>query len=88
MKIDFIGPATLASNKDIHYPATLDGKNLECVFSYESLEDVDPSSVFGDPLEHFSKFQLKLLSIAEQKILDGHAHDGKIQVYSSDLSTD
>jgi hypothetical protein len=52
------------------------------------LEDVDSDSILGDPLEHFAKHQLKLLSIAEQKILGGHAHTGKIQVFSNDLPTD
>ena len=88
MKIEFVGPAKLTEDGGVSYAATLDGQNLECHFSYEVLEDVDPDSVLGDPLEHFAKHQLKLLSIAEQKILGGHAHTGKIQVFSNDLPTD
>ncbi len=88
MNIEFIGPASLANNKDVIYPAKLNDKDLECHFSYEVLEDVDPDTVLGDALEHFAKYQLKLLSIAEQKILRGHAHDGKIQIFSHDLVGD
>jgi|GEM_PF-758596 hypothetical protein len=88
MKIVFIGPATVAVDGGVSYLASLDGSPLECHFSYEVLEDVDSDSILGDPLEHFAKHQLKLLSIAEQKILGGHAHTGKIQVFSNDLPTD
>jgi Protein of unknown function (DUF1488) len=88
MKIYFIGPARIGENKAILYPASLDSHPLECVFSYEALEDIDPDSILGDPLEHFAKHQLKLLSIAEQKILNGHAHNGKVEIYSSDLVAD
>jgi len=67
MKIEFVGPAQVAEDGGVIYLATLDGKNLDCHFSYEVLEDIDPDSILGDPLEHFAKHQLKLLSIAEQK---------------------
>jgi hypothetical protein len=88
MKIEFVGPAQVAEDGGVIYLATLDGKNLDCHFSYEVLEDIDPDSILGDPLEHFAKHQLKLLSIAEQKILNGHAHDGQIQIFSNDLVAD
>ena len=88
MKIEFVGPAQVAEDGGVIYLATLDGKNLDCHFSYEVLEDIDPNSILGDPLEHFAKHQLKLLSIAEQKILNGHAHDGQIQIFSNDLVAD
>ena len=88
MKIEFVGPAQVAEDGGVIYLATLDGKSLDCHFSYEVLEDIDPDSILGDPLEHFAKHQLKLLSIAEQKILNGHAHDGQIQIFSNDLVAD
>ncbi len=88
MKIEFIGPASMANDGGVQYPAKLDGKNLLCHFSYEALEDVDPDVVLGDALEHFAKYQLKLLSIAEQKILAGGAHASQIQVFSNDLPSD
>ena len=86
MKIEFIGPATIASDGGIHYPALLDGKSLICHFSYEALDDVEPDGILGDALAHFRNHQLKLLSIAEQKIMGGHAHDGQIQIFTSDLN--
>ena len=86
MKIEFIGPASIASDGGVHYPAQLDGKPLICHFSYEALDDVEPDGILGEALEHFKNHQLKLLSIAEQKIRGGHAHDGQIQIFSSDLN--
>jgi hypothetical protein len=86
MKIEFVGPAIIAIDGGVHYPALLDGQPLACHFSYEALDDVEPDGILGDALEHFRNHQLKLLSIAEQKIVGGHAHDGKIQIFSSDLA--
>lgn len=86
MKIEFIGPGSIAEDGGVNYPALLDSQSLGCHFSYEALDDVEPDSIQGDALEHFKNHQLKLLSIAEQKILGGHSHDGKIQIFSSDLA--
>lgn len=86
MKLDFIGPATLADDGGVIYLAFLNGQELACHFSYEALDDVEPDGIMGDALEHFHNHQLKLLSIAEQKIRGGHAHDGQIQIFSSDLN--
>jgi hypothetical protein len=86
MKIVFVGPASVAIDGGVNYLAMLDGKNLVCHFTYEALDDVEPDGILGDALEHFKNHQLKLLSIAEQKILGGHAHDGSIQIFSSDLA--
>jgi hypothetical protein len=86
VKIEFIGPATIAKDGGVHYPALLDGQILTCHFSYEALDDIEPDGILGDALAHFKNHQLKLLSIAEQKILGGHAHDGAIQIFTSDLS--
>jgi hypothetical protein len=85
MKIEFVGPASIAIDGGVDYPALLDGQVLACHFSYEALDDVEPDGILGNALDHFKNHQLKLLSIAEQKILGGHAHDGKIQIFSSDL---
>ena len=85
MHIEFIGPATIAHDGGVSYPALLNGQALSCHFSYEALDDVEPDGILGDALIHFKNHQLKLLSIAEQKIRNGHAHDGKIQIFSSDL---
>ena len=88
MKIEFIGPASKAVDGGVIYLATVDGKRVECHFSYEALEDIDPDAVFGDPLEHFIHHQLMLLSAAEKKLLKGITHDGKLQINSSDLRID
>jgi hypothetical protein len=86
MKIEFLGPASIAIDGGVDYPALLNGQPLACHFSYEALDDVEPDGILGDALIHFKHHQLKLLSIAEQKIVGGHAHDGKIQIFSSDLN--
>ena len=86
MKIEFTGPASMADDGGVFYPALLDGQPLACHFSYEALDDVELDGILGDALEHFKNHQLKLLSIAELKILGGHAHDGLIQIFSSDLA--
>ena len=88
MNIQFIGPASLAIDGGVDFTAKLNHTDLLCHFSYEALEDIDADSFMGDALDHFSKHKLKLLSIAEQKILNGHAHDGKIQIFSNDLVSD
>lgn len=85
MKIEFIGPPVLAEDGGIFYAAKLDGQTLLCHFSYEALEDVDSDAIQGNAVTLFEMHQLKLLSIAEKKIRDGHAHDGQIQIFSNDL---
>ena len=85
MSIEFVGPASLAVDGGVIYIAKLDGKDVQCHFSYQALEDVDPDSVFGDALEHFSKHQLILLSAAEKKLLKGLGHNGQLQISSYDL---
>jgi hypothetical protein len=88
LNIQFIGPASLATDGGVDFTAKLNHTDLVCHFSYEALEDIDADSFMGDAIDHFSKHKLKLLSIAEQKILNGHAHDGKIQIFSNDLVSD
>ena len=88
MKLEFVGPAAVLDNGDISYPAVLDGKPLKCTFSYEALQDLDPEGVETNALQLFSTHQLKLLSIAEQKILNGHAIDGAVHLFSHDLILD
>ena len=85
MKIEFVGPASIAYDGGVNYPAILNGQQLSCHFCYEALDDIEPDGILGDALEHFKNHQLKLLSIAEQKIRGGHAHDSQIQIFSSDL---
>ena len=88
MKLEFVGPVAVLDNGDISYPAVLDGKPLKCTFSYEALQDLDPEAVETNALQLFSNHQLKLLSIAEQKILNGHAIDGAVHLFSHDLILD
>ncbi len=88
MKLEFVGPASVLENGDVSYPAMLDGKPLKCSFSYEALQDLDPEGVEVNAMELFKAHQLKLLSIAEQKILSGHAIDGAVHLFSHDLILD
>lgn len=88
MDIVFKGPASLAADGGISYPAAVNGKPINCHFSYEVLEDVDQDALMGDALTLFRHHQLKLLSIAEQKIINGHLHDGRVEVFTNDLPSD
>ena len=88
MKLEFVGPASVLDNGDVSYPAMLDSKPLRCSFSYEALQDLDPEGVETNALQLFKTHQLKLLSIAEQKILNGHAIDGAVHLFSHDLILD
>ncbi|MBU3612127.1 DUF1488 family protein [Polynucleobacter sp. MG-27-Goln-C1] len=88
MKLEFLGPAAVLDNGDVSYPAMLEGKPLKCSFSYEALQDLDPDGVETNALQLFKTHQLKLLSIAEQKILNGHAIDGAVHLFSHDLILD
>ena len=88
MKLEFVGPASLLKTGDISYPAILDGKAFKCSFSYEALQDLDPEGVEKNALQLFKTHQLKLLSIAEQKILNGHTVDGAVHLFSHDLILD
>lgn len=88
MKLEFVGPASLLETGDISYPAIVDGKAFKCSFSYEALQDLDPEGIEKNALQLFKTHQLKLLSIAEQKILNGHTVDGAVHLFSHDLILD
>ena len=85
MKIEFIGPALLSVDGGIDYAAKVDDQDITCYFSYETLEDIDPDALMGEALELFAHHQLKLLSIAENKILKGQLHAGRLEIYSHDI---
>lgn len=88
MKIEFIGPATRGEDEGVSFLAKVDGKDVHCLFTYEALEDVDPDSLQGDPLEQFEAHKLKLLSIAEDKLLRGLAIGHRLTINTSDLRLD
>jgi len=88
MRLEFVGPASVLSNGDVSYPVMLDSKPFKCSFSYEALQDLDPEGIEKNALQLFKTHQLKLLSIAEQKILNGHAVDGAVHLFSHDLILD
>jgi hypothetical protein len=88
MKLEFVGPASILDNGDVSYPAILDGKALKCSFSYEALQDLDVEGVETNALQLFNNHQLKLLSIVEKKILNGHAIEGAVHLFSHDLVFD
>jgi hypothetical protein len=59
---------------------------LLCHFSYEVLEDIDTEQIQGDALDIFNRHQFALLSLAEQKIMNGAVMAREIHIYSNDLS--
>jgi len=88
MQIEFIGPAVKAEDGGVLFLAKVDGRQIQCHFTYEALEDIDPDTLQVNPLEQFESHQLKLLSIAEMKLLKGLAIKDRLTVYTSDLRLD
>lgn len=88
MKIEFIGPAVKAEDDGVLFLARVDGKEVQCHFTYEALEDIEPDSLQDNPLEQFQSHKLKLLSIAEDKLLRGLAIGHRLTVNTSDLRLD
>lgn len=88
MKIEFIGPAVKAKDDGVLFLAKVDGRHVQCHFTYEALEDIEPDSLQEDPLQQFESHKLKLLSIAESKLLKGLAVKDCLSVYTSDLRLD
>lgn len=88
MKIEFIGPAVKAEDDGVLFLARVDGKEIQCHFTYEALEDIEPDSLQDNPLEQFQSHKLKLLSIAEDKLLRGLAIGHRLTVNTSDLRLD
>lgn len=88
MKIEFIGPATLAEDEGVLFPARVDGRIIFCHFSFEALEDIEPDSLQEDSIQQFEAHKLKLLSIAEAKLLKRLSIGDRLSIYTSDLLLD
>lgn len=88
MKIQFIGPASRAQDDGVLFPAQVDGRPILCHFSFEALEDIDPDSLQEDPIQQFEAHKLKLLSIAEAKLLKGLSIGDRLSIFTSDLLLD
>ena len=84
-KIEFTGPAAMADDGGVNFAARLNGKPIRCHFSEETLQDVDPDDLHGDPLAQFDAHRFRLLAAAEQKIQKGLVNDDTVSVYTSDL---
>ncbi len=84
-KIEFTGPAALADDGGVRFAARLNGQAIHCHFSEETLQDVAPDDLHGDPLLQFDAHRFRLLAAAEQKLRKGLLNDGQVSVYSSDL---
>lgn len=85
MNIQFIGPALKAEDGGVLYLAHVDGKEINCHFTYEAIEDVESDSLQTDPIQQFEAHQLKLLSIAEDKIIKGHITNGVVSIFTNDI---
>jgi hypothetical protein len=85
MDIEFIGPASLAVDGGVFFPAVVDRNLINCHFTSEVLEDINPNDLHADPLATFEEHRLILLSIAESKIKKKLIHAGFVSVFSGDL---
>ncbi len=84
-KIEFTGPAEMADDGGVNYAAKINGNAVRCHFTEETLQDVDPDDLHGNPIAQFEAHRFRLLAAAEQKIQKGLLNDGMISVYTSDL---
>ncbi len=84
-KIEFTGPAVMADDGGVNYAAKINGDAVRCHFTEETLQDVDPDDLHGNPLAQFEAHRFRLLAAAEQKIQKGLVNNGMISVYTSDL---
>ncbi len=67
-KIEFTGPAVMADDGGVNYAAKINGDAVRCHFTEETLQDVDPDDLHGNPLAQFEAHRFRLLAAAEQKI--------------------
>ena len=75
----------MADDGGVNYAAKIDGSTVRCHFTEETLQDVDPDDLHGDPLAQFEAHRFRLLAAAEQKIHKGLLSNGIVSVYTSDL---
>jgi peroxiredoxin family protein len=85
MNIQFIGPALKADDGGILYLTHVNGKEINCHFTYEAIEDIESDSLQADPVQQFEAHKLKLLSIAEDKISKGHISNGVVSIFTHDI---
>lgn len=85
MNIEFPGPAVPAEDGGISYRAIVDGEIVACKFSWETLQDVDPSLTQSPAIEQFEASISLLLAIAEKKIEEGKIENGIVQIFTKDL---
>ncbi|MBU3600659.1 DUF1488 family protein [Polynucleobacter sp. 30F-ANTBAC] len=85
MNIQFIGPALKAEDDGVIYLAHVDGKEVQCHFTYEAIEDIESDNLQSDPIQQFEAHKLKLLSIAEAKILKGLVTNGVVSIFTNDI---
>ena len=85
MNIQFIGPALKAEDDGVIYLAHVDGKEVQCHFTYEAIEDIESDNLQSDPIQQFEDHKLKLLSIAEAKILKGLVTNGVVSIFTNDI---
>jgi peroxiredoxin family protein len=86
MNIQFVGPALKAEDDGVLYLAHVDGKEVNCHFTYEAIEDIESDSLQTDLIQQFKAHQLKLLSIAEDKIRKGHITNGVVSIFTNDIN--
>jgi hypothetical protein len=84
-KIEFTGPAAMADDGGVNFAARVNGQPVRCHFSEETLQDMDPDDLHGDPLSQFEAHRFHLLAAAELKIQKGLVNDGLVSVYTSDI---
>ncbi|MBU3548116.1 DUF1488 family protein [Polynucleobacter sp. P1-05-14] len=86
MNIEFTGPAINADDGGVLFRARVDGVWVRCHFTYEALQDIDPTDLQMNPMAQFERHRALLLSLAEDKILKGHLNNNLAVVYTGDIN--
>ena len=85
MKVTFPGPMVPMLDGGISFGARLGEQTIACWFSWELLQDVNPALTGATVMEQFNASKIKLLALAEQKILAGQIEDGIVKIGTGDL---
>jgi hypothetical protein len=85
MNIEFKGSPFLGDTTEINFVATVDGKSITCIVTFEALEDINPNAKSDDGMLQYINNEDKIKAIAEKKIRNGQLSSNKVVIYSADV---
>lgn len=85
MNIEFKGSPFLGDTTEINFVATVDGKSITCIVTFEALEDINLDVKSDDGMLQYINNEAKIKAIAEKKIRNGQVSSNKVVIYSADV---